>query len=157
MSEQSLSDSASESDTTPRCPWCSAALASADDAICPSCNATLREDVAKEVPGVTSVDHEAILRSRKPVARSTGVMGWLSGNYQENPESTAEQITISPPDADVKREMLRMELAAIGAKLDAQRGELEAERGVTAAAVEPVQSADPIEDDAFEADVPPPA
>ncbi len=107
----------------PVCPWCSAELRTADDARCPSCGAVLRDEKADaEVPGVTRVDHEAILRSRAPAQKSRGLIGWLSGEYQvaaapEPPESLA------PPDAEVRREMLRMELAALSARAEAELAE----------------------------------
>lgn len=131
MSEQNQSDATPESDERPRCPWCSAILASADDARCPSCNAALRDTADKDLPGVTAIDHEAILRSRKPVAKPSGLIGWLSGSYQEAPEAPPAPETFSPPDPAVRREMLRMELAAMEARIEAQRVELEAELVVT--------------------------
>lgn len=127
MARKTKRDSMPKSADPPRCPWCSAALASTDQVRCPSCAATLREAVDEEVPGVTSIDHEAILRSRRPVSRPSGLIGWLSGGYQEAPESPVAPHTFSPPDADVKREMLRMELAAIEARVEAQHAELRAE------------------------------
>ncbi|MBI2763938.1 MAG: hypothetical protein HYX54_09360 [Chloroflexi bacterium] len=127
MSEQTQSSATPESDQRPRCPWCSAILSSADDARCPSCSAALRDAADKELPGVTAIDHEAILRSRKPPAKPGGLIGWLSGSYQEAPEASPAPETFSPPDPAVKREMLRMELAAIEARVEAQRAEIEAE------------------------------
>ncbi|TAL08769.1 MAG: hypothetical protein EPO00_06745 [Chloroflexota bacterium] len=111
-----------------QCPWCSATLDSADAARCPSCNAILRESTGSEVPGVTSVDLDAVLRSRKPPSRQSGFIGWLSGSYQEAPGPEAERSEVSPPDEDVKREMVRMEIAAIEARMEAERLELAAER-----------------------------
>lgn len=127
MSDQTPSETMPESDDPLRCPWCSAKLASVDEAICPSCHATLKEAAESELPGVTRVDHEAILRARKPPAKSGGLMGWLSGSYQEAPEAPPAPGTFSPPDDDVKREMIRLELAAIEAQIEAQRAELDAE------------------------------
>ncbi|MES2210171.1 MAG: hypothetical protein V4515_08300 [Chloroflexota bacterium] len=156
MSDQPQGDTIPQSDG-PKCPWCSVPLASVDDARCPSCNATLRESTDEEVPGVTRVDHEALFRPRTSPARSAGLIGWLAGSKPEDPEPQPSPSTFSPPDADVRREMLRMELAAIEAKLDAQRAELESELGVTAPAVEPAEPDDPIEGTTDENQVPPPA
>lgn len=117
-----------DSDASPQCPWCSATLASADAARCPSCNALLRETTGSEVPGVTSVDLDAVLRSRKPAPRQSGLIGWLSGSYPEAAGPEPERSEVSPPDEEVKREMVRMEIAAIEARMEAERAELAAER-----------------------------
>ncbi len=135
MAEPTQGDNMPETNEPPHCPWCSAILSSADDSRCPSCNAALRDTADKELPGVTSIDHEAILRSRMPVPKPSGFMGWLSGGYQDAPEPPPAPHTFSPPDTEVKREMLRMELAAIEARMEAQRAELEAE--LVAAGVQP--------------------
>lgn len=138
MSEQHQGDSTSDFDDQPRCPWCSAVLDSAEAATCPSCNATLRDTADADLPGVTAIDHEALLRARKPVAKPGRLMGWLSGSYQEAPEAPPPPETLSPPDQAVKREMLRMELAALEAQVEAHRAELEAE--LVAAGVRPTST-----------------
>ncbi len=133
----------------PVCPWCSAELRTADDARCPSCGAVLRDEKADdEVPGVTRVDHEAILRSRAPAQKSRGLIGWLSGEYEvaaapEPPESLA------PPDAEVRREMLRMEFAALSARAEAELAEArlgEAQLVETEVGGEPGDDGPPAED-----------
>ena len=111
----------------PRCPWCSATLDAVDAARCPSCNAQLREETAAEVPGVTSVDLDAVLSARKPPPRQSGLMGWLSGSYPDQATSPEAQREVTPPDEAVRREMIRMEIAAIEARVEAERAELAAE------------------------------
>ncbi|MEO8469976.1 MAG: hypothetical protein ABI573_09950 [Chloroflexota bacterium] len=129
----------------PHCPWCSATMDTVDAARCPSCNAQLREESAAEVPGVTRVDLEKVLTSRKPPPRQSGLMGWLSGSYPEEVDSPDAQREVSPPDEAVRREMIRMEIAAIEARVEAERAELAAERSIVLganAAVEPAAVSD---------------
>ena len=95
-----------------RCPWCSAELGAADVDRCPSCGANLHADPAAEAPGLTRVDLEAILRARAPAAPARGFIGWLSGEVAVPDEPPVEHDVIAPPPADVRAEMLRLELAA---------------------------------------------
>lgn len=132
---------------SPVCPWCSATLRTADDARCPSCGAVLRDEaVGDEVPGVTRVDHEAIMRSRAPAQKSRGLIGWLSGEYQA-PATPEPPETFALPDPEVRREMLRMELAALEAKAEARRAEEQAVDDLVAAdvvAADSVVETDPV-------------
>ncbi|MBF8290504.1 MAG: hypothetical protein HW391_1472 [Chloroflexi bacterium] len=110
------------SDPATICPWCSAELPGPGLERCPSCGAGLIGPDAAEVPGVTRVDHEAILNSRSPAQRSRGLMGWLSGEYQsEKPPEAVE--SYAPPAEDVRREMLRLELVALEAEVLARQAE----------------------------------
>lgn len=122
MSEQAVSGGGPASDDAQVCPWCSAALPTGDETRCPSCGASLKEAEAAEVPGVTRVDHEAILKARAPIQKSRGLIGWLSGEYEAEPEATPAG-SIEPPDAAVRREMLRLELAALEAEVQARQVE----------------------------------
>lgn len=109
----------------PVCPWCSAALPDPEATRCPACGAALREAAPADVPGVTQVDVEAVLKRRPVAQRSRGLIGWLSGEYQ--PEAPPElHQTLAPPAEEVRREMLRLELAALEAEAEARRGELAA-------------------------------
>ena len=120
MSEQPLSGGGPVPDSAPICPWCSAVLPSPAEERCPSCGAALREANATEVPGVTRVDHEALLRGRMPAQRSRGLIGWISGEYEvEAP--TPPPGTLEPPANEVRREMLRLELAALEAEVQARQ------------------------------------
>jgi hypothetical protein len=112
----------------PRCMWCSAPLSSETDATCPSCGATLVEEGDRQVPGVTAIDAEAIVRgarATKPKSRSR-LMSWISGEYQEE-EAPPPAGSIAPPPLEVRREMLRLELAAEVANLQAEAGVIAAE------------------------------
>jgi hypothetical protein len=97
-----------------RCPWCSAVLPSTDLEICPSCKATLTSTAEAALPGVTAIDHEAILRAgREPVRQPRSrLFSWLSGEYVEEAAAPGDPQAIAPPDLEVRREILRLEIEA---------------------------------------------
>lgn len=106
----------------PRCTWCSAELPSNHETICPSCGATLLGDGETQVPGLTAIDAEAILRNAraskaKPRSR---ILSWISGEYDEDQGATAPPGSLSPPPAAVRREILRLELEAQVANAQAE-------------------------------------
>ena len=115
----------------PRCMWCSAVLPSANEATCPSCGAALIEDADTQVPGVTAIDAEAIVRAGREVRSKSRsrLMSWISGEYDEG-EKPAPPGSLSPPPLEVRREMLRLELAAQVANLQAEAGAMAAEAAV---------------------------
>jgi hypothetical protein len=105
----------------PRCMWCSAELPSDHETTCPTCGATLIGEGDNQVPGVTAIDAEAIIRAgrdAKPRQRSR-LMSWISGEYPED-EAPAPPGSLDPPSADVRREMLRLELEAQVANAQAE-------------------------------------
>jgi hypothetical protein len=117
----------------PRCMWCSAVLPSNSEVNCPTCGATLIGEGDNQVPGVTAIDAEAIIRAGrdvKPRQRSR-LMSWLSGEYPEEDEP-APPGSLEPPSADVRREMLRLELEAQVANLQAEAEAMAAEQAVDA-------------------------
>jgi hypothetical protein len=113
----------------PACPWCSAPLPGAEAAACPSCGARLIEDEAGvEIPGVTAVDPGLVAAASAPrkVRRTFGAL--LVGDDDEiPPPSEAEMPALAPPDVEVRREMLRLELEARLAELRAEVQAMEAE------------------------------
>jgi hypothetical protein len=121
---------------TPHCNWCSAALPSDHETVCPSCGATLLGDGDTSVPGLTAIDAEAILRSAraakaKPRSR---LLGWISGEYDDEAGgTTAAPGSLAPPPADVRREMLRLELEAqvanAQAEVESMAADVAVERG----------------------------
>jgi hypothetical protein len=117
----------------PHCNWCSAPLPSDHEEICPSCGATLLGDGDTSVPGLTAIDAEAILRSAraaktKPRSR---LLGWISGEYEEGVGgTTASPGSLAPPPADVRREMLRLELQAQVANAQAEVESMAADEAV---------------------------
>src|SRR5258707_6755641 len=98
-----------------RCPWCSAEV-TGDPPRCPSCGAALREDTSADIPGVTQLDPAAT--SARPTARSRGLLGWLSGEY-EGAEAAGERSSVEPPSQAVRAEMARLEIESIHRQLDA--------------------------------------
>jgi hypothetical protein len=118
-------------DETPalsRCPWCSASL-SAGAETCPSCGAALVA-TGEGVPGVTSIDAEAVLRNRTAPKSRGGLLGFLSGETGDTVDapSEAEMASLAPPNTSVRIEMLRLEL-------EAERQRLESEGAVLASEV----------------------
>jgi hypothetical protein len=121
-----MSDEGAESPI--RCPWCSAELPAVFPpgvaSACPSCGAALTSATGTEpdIRGVTTLDHEAILRARSDVSRPRGrLFSFITGDTTSTaPLKPEELASLAPPDTAVRREMLRLEL-------EAQRAELEAE------------------------------
>jgi hypothetical protein len=113
------------------CPWCSAHY-TGDPETCPSCGAALAADaVTDPVPGLTAIDAAAIVRAKTPVPRPRSrLLSWISGDYPDEPSNAAEAGALAPPDADVRREMLRLELEAEVANLQAEADALIAEATV---------------------------
>jgi hypothetical protein len=119
-----------------RCPWCSAPLASADDITCRSCGATLTAETEPQVPGVTAIDAEAIVRGVRATSppRRSRLLSWISGDVAEDEESTpTAHGSLTPPPVEVRREILRMELEAEISDLQAEAGSILADDEVEAA------------------------
>ena len=115
----------------PHCMWCSAELPSDHETVCSSCGATLIGETDSQVPGVTAIDAEAIIkagRAPKPRQRSR-LMSWISGDYEAD-EAPAPPGSLAPPPPAVRREMLRLELEAQVANLQAEAGAMAADEAV---------------------------
>jgi hypothetical protein len=111
------------------CPWCSATF-EGEPENCPSCGATLVGDAGADpaLPGLTAIDAAAIVRAKEPVKRPRSrLLSWISGEYPEDLSTAAEAGALAPPDADVRREMLRLELEATVANLQAESDAILAE------------------------------
>jgi hypothetical protein len=129
-----LDDATTGGSTQPRCMWCSAELPSDHETVCPSCGATLIGDTeTQQVPGVTAIDAEALIAGRtvKPRQRSR-LLSWISGEYDGPEEPPAPPGSLAPPPPAVRREMLRLELEAQVANLQAEAGAMAAEEAVEA-------------------------
>jgi hypothetical protein len=140
------------------CPWCSATLLASVADTCPSCGANLVAEEEAQVPGVTTIDPMTALRTRTQAQSRPrrDVLGWITGESELTPTygdpvaviaptmlphgaaSLPAAATIppspealAPPDARVRREMLRMELAAIGLELPEDE-DVDADAGVDA-------------------------
>ena len=122
----------------PRCPWCSAALPTRGAlTACPSCGASLVQ-ADEEIPGLTRVDPEVLIRSKPAPARSR-LLGWLSGDTEPLPAATSQarmaavlagvddRASLEPPSDAVRREMRRLEQLAIETELAASAAVLSAE------------------------------
>jgi hypothetical protein len=107
--------SSKPSGETTTCPWCSATVP-VEAATCPSCGAQLREAAEGDIPGITQIDPSAVSRARRVKPRR--LTSWLTGDTPVEEEETGGKI--EPPSPDVRREMLKLELAAIDAELEAK-------------------------------------
>jgi hypothetical protein len=114
------------------CPWCSATYRG-DPETCPSCGAVLAADPAADpsLPGLTAIDTAALVRSKTPTTRSRNrILSWISGDYPDEAGVPAEAGALAPPDLAVRREILRLELEAEVANLQAEADALIAEATV---------------------------
>ena len=106
---------------TTTCPWCSATVP-VEAATCPSCGASLRDAADGEILGVTQVDPAAVVRTKR--IRTRNFAAFLGvGDAPDEDDSAGK---VEPPSDEVRREMLRLELAAIEAELEAKTKEAEA-------------------------------
>jgi hypothetical protein len=109
------------------CSWCSATVP-AEAAACPSCGAALRDAVDGDVLGVTQVDLAAASRIARMTKQPGRLAVWLGAERTaENPELVGR---IEPPSDEVRKEMRRLELAAIDAEIEARRQAAEAYRSL---------------------------
>lgn len=117
------------------CPWCSEPLPTIGIPDCPSCGAHLVEDAPVDVPGVTEVDPGLLRAAAAPrrVKRTFGAL--LVGEDDEiPPPSEAEMPALARPDVEVRREMLRLEMEARLASLQAEARMLDTDERVDEAA-----------------------
>src|SRR6187455_3164828 len=111
------------------CPWCSASYSGEPDT-CPSCGAALAVDPTTDpaLPGLTAIDAAAIVRAKTPLPRQRSrLLSWISGEYPDEAPTAADAGALAPPDAEVRREMLRLALEAEVANLQAEADALIAE------------------------------
>lgn len=119
------------------CPWCSAALPVPDAEVCPSCGATLNSATGTEpqLPGVTTLDAEAILRARSEGSRPRSrILSFITGEIPVEPAGEDDAASIAPPSDQVRREILRLQVQAEIADLEAETVALKsdtlAQRGI---------------------------
>jgi hypothetical protein len=140
MVDETLSGGGSTAST---CPWCSASYTGVRET-CPSCGAALAADPSTDpsLPGLTAIDTAAIVRAKTPVARPRNrILSWISGEYSDDVVTAAAAGALALPDADVRREMLRLELEAEVANLQAEADALMSEAAAEGRAPEVVQAA----------------
>ena len=125
---------AQPSDDAAHCPWCSAALPSDAVDTCPSCGAKLHGETDAALPGVTAIDADAIVRNaRMPTSpRRSRLLSWLGGEDTTPDEAPAPPGSLAPPPPNVRREILRLELEAEVANLQAEADSIVAEAEVEA-------------------------
>ena len=101
---------------TTTCPWCSADVP-AHSATCPSCGASLQDAPTGDIAGLTQIDPGAVSRASR--IKPGRLASWLGA------ESPAEMSDlggrVEPPSKEVREEMLRLELAALEAELEAAK------------------------------------
>lgn len=147
MADQTLpTDTPSES----ICPWCSAAVVPGSPT-CPSCGAILESDEDRDVPGLTAVDLGALRPESKPASRNR-LLSWISGEYPDDAPAPNEAQALAPPDAEVQREILRLELEAEVANLEAERDSLLSEAVVEGRIAELPEEIQPMATGEFDAD-----
>jgi len=147
MADQTLpTDTPSES----ICPWCSAAVVPGSPT-CPSCGAILESDEDKDVPGLTAVDLGALRPDTKPASRNR-LLSWISGEYPDEAPSANEAQALAPPDPEVQREIIRLELEAEVANLEAERDSLLSEAVVEGRLEELPQEIQPLATGEVDAD-----
>lgn len=104
----------------PVCPWCSAPLAAADETTCSSCGAILSSGEQPDLPGLTAVDPRSFSSQKLERSRNK-LLSWISGDYPPDETATpADAQAVAPPDAEVRREIRRLELEAEVANLQAE-------------------------------------
>jgi hypothetical protein len=116
------------------CPWCSAALPDPAAITCPSCAANLVAETEPQIPGVTAVDIKSLALRRTNPPKKSRLVSWMAGEAPDV-EPTAAQAppgSLLPPPPDVRREILRMEMAAAIADLTAEAGALSADEALAA-------------------------
>lgn len=117
-----------QSGETTTCPWCSATVP-VEAATCLSCGASLRDAADGDILGVTQVDPAAVVRTKR--IRSRNIAAFLGvGDGPDDEESTGK---VEPPSDAVKREMLKLELAAIDAEIEAKAQAAAAQAALSAA------------------------
>lgn len=154
-----------------RCSWCSAPLPAEPSATCPACGATLSGGAGADapLPGVTTIDAEAILRARSQVARPRSrLLSFITGEVGEESGPT-DASSVKPPSDEVRREMLRLRRQAELAEIEGEVALLEAQARLAGGAVvapdvaptpDTAPDEDPVPDgdaDAPPADAPPDA
>ncbi len=107
-------------DDAPRCPWCSARLDDPGAAVCPSCGAQLTAPEPVDLPGVTAIDPVILALANRPKPERRSFAAWLAGDAVDDypPPTEAELSALAPPEAAVRREMRRLELASRGITVD---------------------------------------
>jgi hypothetical protein len=137
------------------CPWCSAEVP-AGRHTCPACGANLVEAGESTVPGLTAIDPAAVLRNVRTTGaapRRSRILSLITGEEPDDlGATTGSPAALAPPPPDVRREMLRMEIAAEISNLTAEADSIAADEAVDATAGDPSLDLVPPESGAASAD-----
>ena len=138
-----IDDAASRATATARCPWCSFELLDPAAATCPSCKANLAGGSEAQVPGLTALDLERLAFRRSTTPKKSRLLSWISGDsaYENATDPVAAPGSLAPPPADVRREMLRIERAALIADLAAEAGVLVTDDALALGEADPAAAA----------------
>ena len=111
---------------TSTCPWCSATVP-VEALTCPSCSASLRDAAEGDILGVTQVDPLAVARAKRirSPRNIAAFLGVGDGPVEDEPNGK-----VAPPSDEVRQEMLRLELAALDAEIEAKSKEAAAQQAL---------------------------
>jgi hypothetical protein len=101
---------------TTTCPWCSADVPAAS-ATCPSCGASLSDAATGDIAGLTQIDPAAVSRASR--IKPGRLASWLGAEAPADAPDLGGRV--EPPSREVREEMLRLELAALDAELEAAK------------------------------------
>ena len=138
-----IDGASSSAPPTPHCPWCSAELPDPAAATCPSCKANLVAGPEPQVPGLTALDLERLAFRRSTTPKKSRLLSWISGDsdYEDATKPVVSPGSLAPPNADVRREMLRIETAALIADLAAEAGALATDDALALGEADPAAAA----------------
>ena len=101
---------------TTTCPWCSADVPAASTT-CPSCGASLSDAATGDIAGLTQIDPAAVSRASR--IKPGRLASWLGAEAPADSPDLGGRV--EPPSKEVREEMLRLELAALDAELEAAK------------------------------------
>lgn len=143
MADPTTDGAASSAPSKPRCPWCSAELPDPAAASCASCKANLAGGAEPQVPGLTALDLERLAFRRSTTPKKSRLLSWISGDsdYEDATEPVVAPGSLAPPSPDVRREMFRLEKAALIADLAAEAGVLATDDALALGEADPAAAA----------------
>ena len=111
---------------TATCPWCSATVP-IEAATCPSCGASLRDAAEGDILGVTQVDPAAVAKGKR-IRTPRNIAAFLG--VGDGPPEDELIGKVEPLSEEVRQEMLRLELAALDAEIEAKSKEAAAQQAL---------------------------
>jgi RNA polymerase subunit RPABC4/transcription elongation factor Spt4 len=111
---------------TATCPWCSATVP-VEATTCPSCGASLRDAAEGDILGVTQVDPAAVSRAKR-IRAPRNIAAFLG--VGDGPPEEELIGKVEPLSEEVRQEMLRLELAALDAEIEARSKEAAAQQSL---------------------------